>query len=178
MILTNTGIGPPARHRKPRWNPPKRRGGRRLQDAPDSGRSRNPSRGEYCLGADGCHAMHVGLSAPIGLRQSVDATLYFEKAGPLDFTLEVEPVGKALEGAEADRGPKWPRTGRFRDLFRRKVLCAWITTGFGAVFAVLGGRIWISAAADSCLQQDGPSLEVERERDGPRRPDAARPTTF
>lgn len=59
-----------------------------------------PAGGEYRLGADGSHAMLVGLSAPIGLGQLIEATLYFEKAGQLELTFEVEPVGTTLEGAE------------------------------------------------------------------------------
>ena len=59
-----------------------------------------PAGGEYRLGADGSHAMLVGLTAPVGLGQLVEATLVFEKAGPLDITFEVEPVGTTLEGAE------------------------------------------------------------------------------
>lgn len=55
--------------------------------------------GEYRLGADRSHAMLVGIKAPIGLGQLIEATLYFEKAGPFELTFEVEPVGTTLEGA-------------------------------------------------------------------------------
>lgn len=58
-----------------------------------------PAGGEYRLGADGSHAMLVGITAPIGLGQLIDATLVFENAGPLDITFEVEPIGTTLEGA-------------------------------------------------------------------------------
>ena len=63
-----------------------------------------PAGGEYRLGADGSHAMLVGLSAPIGLGQLIEATLNFEKAGPLELTFEVEPVGTTLEGTEEAHG--------------------------------------------------------------------------
>ena len=59
-----------------------------------------PAGGEYRLGADGSHAMLVGLTAPVGLGQLVEATLVFERAGPLEITFEVEPVGTTLKGAE------------------------------------------------------------------------------
>lgn len=58
-----------------------------------------PAGGEYRLGADGSHAMLVGITAPIGLGQLIEATLHFENAGPLDITFEVEPIGTTLEGA-------------------------------------------------------------------------------
>jgi copper(I)-binding protein len=63
-----------------------------------------PAGGEYRLGADGSHAMLVGLSEPISLGQLIEATLNFEKAGPIEITFEVEPVGTTLEGAEEAHG--------------------------------------------------------------------------
>jgi copper(I)-binding protein len=63
-----------------------------------------PAGGEYRLGADGSHAMLVGLSAPIGLGQLIEATLNFERAGPIEITFEVEPIGTTLEGAEEAHG--------------------------------------------------------------------------
>lgn len=58
-----------------------------------------PAGGEYRLGADGSHAMLVGLAGEIGLGFLVDATLIFEKAGRVPITFEVEPPGATLESA-------------------------------------------------------------------------------
>ena len=63
-----------------------------------------PTGGEYRLGLDGSHAMLEGLTAPIGLGFLLNGTLIFEKAGRVDITFEVEPVGttqdKAMQGHE------------------------------------------------------------------------------
>lgn len=61
-----------------------------------------PAGGEYRLGADGSHAMLIGLTAQIGLGFLVDATLIFEKAGRVPITFEVEPPGATLESAGKD----------------------------------------------------------------------------
>jgi copper(I)-binding protein len=61
-----------------------------------------PVGGEYRLGLDGSHAMLEGLTAPIGLGQLIEGTLIFEKAGRVDITFEVEPVGTTQEGAMQD----------------------------------------------------------------------------
>lgn len=60
-----------------------------------------PAGGEFRLGADGSHAMLVGLTAPVGPGFLIDATLVFEKAGALPMTFEVEPAGTKLEDTEA-----------------------------------------------------------------------------
>lgn len=59
-----------------------------------------PAGGEFRLGADGTHAMLVGLTGPIDLGFLIDATLVFEKAGALPMTFEVEPAGTKLEDTE------------------------------------------------------------------------------
>lgn len=60
-----------------------------------------PAGGEFRLGADGTHAMLVGLTGPVDLGFLIDATLVFEKAGALPMTFEVEPAGTKLEDTEA-----------------------------------------------------------------------------
>lgn len=59
-----------------------------------------PAGGEFRLGADGTHAMLVGLTGPVDLGSLIDATLVFEKAGALPMTFEVEPAGTKLEDTE------------------------------------------------------------------------------
>lgn len=63
-----------------------------------------PPGGEYRLGLDGSHAMLEGLTAPIGLGFLLNGTLIFEKAGRLDITFEVEPVGTTQDKAMQDHG--------------------------------------------------------------------------
>ncbi|WP_439602405.1 copper chaperone PCu(A)C [Devosia sp.] len=58
-----------------------------------------PAGGEYRLGLDGSHAMLEGLTAPIGLGFLLNGTLIFEKAGRVDITFEVEPVGTTQDKA-------------------------------------------------------------------------------
>ncbi len=58
-----------------------------------------PTGGEYRLGLDGSHAMLEGLTAPIDLGFLLDGTLIFEKAGRVDITFEVEPVGATQDDA-------------------------------------------------------------------------------
>lgn len=60
-----------------------------------------PAGGEFRLGADGTHAMLVGLTGPIDLGFLIEATLVFERAGALPMTFEVEPAGTQLEDTEA-----------------------------------------------------------------------------
>jgi len=61
-----------------------------------------PAGGEYRLGADGSHAMLIGLTAQVSLGFPVGATLIFEKAGRVPITFEVEPPGATLESAGKD----------------------------------------------------------------------------
>lgn len=60
-----------------------------------------PAGGEYRLGLDGSHAMLEGLTAPIQLGQLIEGTLIFEKAGRVNVTFEVEPVGTTQDDAMA-----------------------------------------------------------------------------
>ena len=59
-----------------------------------------PAEGNVTLKPGGFHIMLIGLKQPLKQGETVPLTLTFEKAGPVDVELSVEPVG--AQGPMAD----------------------------------------------------------------------------
>lgn len=63
-----------------------------------------PPNGEVALKPGGYHIMFMDLKAPIALDTPVTGTLTFEKAGTVNVTYKVVPVGATSSGASSGGG--------------------------------------------------------------------------